>query len=512
MSEAKKERKKRKKSGRHTSGPSPSTVSRPPKDIKLYDVDEERWAQLDSRSQDSELDAEPIPPMDLLEEDPEDEIEMMLDRAEAEERAGGDMENVMDCDAILATLKENSSRMGEAAPWACGLMGIVEQLVRKVKSLEKSLEYSQAKEVTRKEEQDDIKDDVSNLTYSFTGIQQVIGAHETSIDTLQEKSIKLDTVQRSKNLLFRGIGEDGRNTMEDCLRKIDNVLERRLEMEPSVVKINRCHRVGPTPDRASIRSGRATPRPILVEFQWNFNREQVLEKAKWLYGTGITVDEDYPVEVIQRRATLTPIVKRAQRTRGFHDTKLIGDRLLSKGRMYTVESAVNLPEAINPLTEATKTDGNSTIFYSRYSKLSNHNPASFVVDDVTFRSSEQFYFSERCRMMGDEEQQCKVMASKDPKDCQRLGRQAINRTNVRWEDHDEEVMTRACWEKFSKNMPAQRALLKTASTTLGESSKSRHWGTGFYATHPRAFHTEYWENNLLGRVLTTVRERLQSLT
>ena len=56
-----------------------------------------------------------------------------------------------DINVIMETLAENSTRMGDAPPWACGLSSVIEQLCLKVKSLEsentalkKSLQFSQA--------------------------------------------------------------------------------------------------------------------------------------------------------------------------------------------------------------------------------------------------------------------------------------------------------------------------------------------------------------------------------
>jgi ribA/ribD-fused uncharacterized protein len=225
--------------------------------------------------------------------------------------------------------------------------------------------------------------------------------------------------------------------------------------------------------------------------------------------TGVSVEEDYPLEVIQRRATLNPIATRARRTKGYEQTKVVGDRLLVKGKPYTVDTVTKLPEAINPITHATRTNGDSTIFYTRYSKLSNHHPATFEVDDVTYRNTEQYYFSEMCKLGGDEEQSMKILAAKDPKTCQRLGRQARLRPDFDWKRHEENVMRQGCYAKFTQNNSCRNALLRTRESRLGESSRSTHWGTGMYSDHPQAFNTDVWENNLLGKVLTSVRRSIR---
>jgi ribA/ribD-fused uncharacterized protein len=237
----------------------------------------------------------------------------------------------------------------------------------------------------------------------------------------------------------------------------------------------------------------------------------VIEKSRMLYRSGVTVEEDFPVETTQKRATLNPILRKAKRTRGYGDTKVVGDRLFVKGRPYTVDTVVNLPEEINPTVEATMCDGNTMLFYTRYSKLSNHNAAAFVADETMYRSSEQYYFAERCRLMGDEKQRSRVLASVDPKDCQRLGRQAKNINDIDWNKYERVVMKKAVQEKFSKNAMTRHALLRTRNTTLGESSRSVHWGTGLYVNHPHAFETDCWEENLLGELLMEVRSEIQNL-
>jgi hypothetical protein len=154
-------------------------------------------------------------------------------------------------------------------------------------------------------------------------------------------------------------------------------------------------------------------------------------------------------------------------------------------------------------------DGRATLFYSRYSALSNHNPAPFTVEKRKYKTSEQFYFAEKCRLYGDDAQRERVLAAKDPKDCQRLGRKARNYNDIDWRCFEEDAMSEACYEKFTQNPIARRALLRTGDTTLGESSRSKKWGTGFPLSHPRAFYQNEWEENLLGKILTEVRSTLQ---
>jgi hypothetical protein len=439
------------------------------------------------------------------------DLEVILEQVESEPTPTNDI----DIDAIVTMLEENKLRMTTAPPWACGLVSVIGELCTKVKALEieknglrDSLQFSERQLRDQKDVVRAYKAEVRTLEQCMVKLSQITSNQGVTLDMLEEKSIKLDSHQRGKNLLFRGIPEDGYNSMDDCLKKVDNVLERMLDLDPHHIKVNKCHRVGPI--RPGAGRGQKAARPILVELAWGFNRAQILQRGYMLARTGVSIDEDHPVEVVQRRATLNSIATRAKGTKGYEGTRVVGDRLMVKGKAYTVETATTLPEPINPVAHATKSDGESTLFYSRYSKLSNHSPAHFVVDDTMYRSTEQYYFSEMCRLGGDEEQSKKVKATKDPKDAQRLGRQGNLNPDFKWAEHEEQVMEKGCYAKFSQHKSSKRALLSTENQNLGESSKNRHWGIGKYMDHPNAYNSGAWDNNLLGKVLTSVRNTIRS--
>ena len=156
--------------------------------------------------------------------------------------------------------------MSTAEPWACGLVSIIGQLCNKVEQLEdEKAEVINALDFSRQEFKkmtiatNGYKAEVKSLAECSVKLGQITGNHGVAIDTLEEKAIRADTYQRGKNLLFRGIAEDGRNTQDDCLHKIDNLLDRRLNLDSSKIKVNRCHRIGPIPQRSAFRDGRPPP-------------------------------------------------------------------------------------------------------------------------------------------------------------------------------------------------------------------------------------------------------------
>jgi hypothetical protein len=474
--------------------------------------DEDEWPRLeegevpeDESGSESESDEE------YLEADAERlEIVQEVEEGMVIEETPMDMKDLRDMVSVQKEL------MGEVPPWGCGLFALIEKLIEKVDilqekntSLVRAVSFAQGKAEDGEKLAKECMDVVKVYGESMIRLGQLTGSQNVTLEALEEKSIRLDSVQRSKNLLFKGIPEDGYNSGDDCVAKIDNVLERWLGLDPHTIKLNRCHRVGPTPQRAGMGRTTTQPRPILVEFCWSFNRLQILQRAKMLQRSGIRMEEDYPVEMEQRRATLSNIAKRAQKVPGYANTRVSGDKLLVNGKVFTVETSPSLPEAINPITQATVSNGETTLFYTRFSPLSNHCPTAFVEDETMYRHSEQYYFTERCRIFGDDKQMKKVLAAKDPKDCQRFGRQAKNINGINWSEKEEEVMLKVCLAKFRGNNIAKQALMRTGNQGLGEASKSTHWGTGLYSDHPDAHNKDKWSNNLLGNILVKVRRRIR---
>ena len=229
----------RRKRTHHQSTPSAhSTPSpgHPQKELKLDEVIEKVWPKLnESLIEDSEDDeSDTSSEMDTVPELPEPHT------------------SVPNMACIIAMLTELKTRMGEAPPWHCDLVAVIEQLCGRVKCLEEdhvaliaSLEFTQDDLKKEKEQVETCKKDMEDMGDAMTKMGQMVGCHGVNIETLEEKATKSDIFQRGKNVLFRGVPEDRGDSMDDCLRKVDNVLSRWMDLEPSTIKVNRCHRVGP---------------------------------------------------------------------------------------------------------------------------------------------------------------------------------------------------------------------------------------------------------------------------
>jgi ribA/ribD-fused uncharacterized protein len=90
-----------------------------------------------------------------------------------------------------------------------------------------------------------------------------------------------------------------------------------------------------------------------------------------------------------------------------------------------------------------------------------------------------------------------------------LGRKIPDFDEKVWNDKKYEIVLRGTELKFGQNDRLRELLLKTGSRELVEASPyDRVWGVGFAAKVAGA-HRENWGENLLGRCLMEVRERLR---
>jgi hypothetical protein len=232
-----------------------------------------------------------------------------------------------------------------------------------------------------------------------------------------------------------------------------------------------------------------------------------------LKGSPFHIEEDQPTEIEERRYRLLPVYNKAITMPAYKNRTFInGDRLTILGEHYTVDTLHKLPADLDPRYIATRMEGETTIFFSINSPLSNHHPAKMTVDNVTYSCNEQFYFAKRAELLGDEDIQAKVMRQTNPREMLKYGRKAKNINLVVNMDREEErIMARGIREKFSQNNDLKTFLLDTNKNSIGESSKANpRWGTGFHLHQKDCFNTNKWKTNLLGELLVKQRDLFQS--
>lgn len=128
------------------------------------------------------------------------------------------------------------------------------------------------------------------------------------IVSMKETQIKMERYMRRCNLVFRGIPEADHG--ENCESVIRAVMRDHLELQGwDVIEVDRAFRLGKPRQQRS-------PRPILICFTVVTDCEMVRAKAYNLKGKRISISEDLPRELQERRNRLVPILKEKHKTNG----------------------------------------------------------------------------------------------------------------------------------------------------------------------------------------------------
>lgn len=323
----------------------------------------------------------------------------------------------------------------------------------------------------------------------------------------KKRIIKNECHSRRNNLRFENVRESRYETDQDCCRLIRGLLNH-MGLNPNM-PIARCHRTGP-----SHSSGK--PRPIIVCFQYYWDREEVLANKSYLYGTNVYVSEDFAPEVDRNRKLLMPAVSAAKRSRAYRqgDVSLTKDTLIVKGRRYTVNNMDQIPSDINPIHRSQKSNANAIAFFGAQSPLSNHHPAPFTYKGQRYSCSEQFLMHLKAQTFEEEELSVKILATENPVEMKSLGRRIERSSKFDlsvWQDIAPSKMEAALLAKFEQNPRLKRALLDTKDKIILEANPSdAYWGVGMSLRDRNLLVEEAWihTDNKMGLILQNVRDKL----
>lgn len=149
-----------------------------------------------------------------------------------------------------------------------------------------------------------------------------------------------------------------------------------------------------------------------------------------------------------------------------------------------------------------------TLFYQGV--FSNWQRCSFVVDGVTYCSTEQYMMAAKARLFKDEVTEKSIMSVTHPLTIKKLGRDVKPFDKNLWNSKARDAVYKGCYAKFQQNPEFLKQLKETAGTTLVEASPTdRIWGIGLGAQNANAHDRSKWRGtNWLGEVLTKVRDDL----
>ena len=96
----------------------------------------------------------------------------------------------------------------------------------------------------------------------------------------------------------------------------------------------------------------------------------------------------------------------------------------------------------------------------------------------------------KARLFGDDTALSAILASNDPREQKRLGRQVRHFDLALWQDECEAIVLRGNLAKFSQNEEMRVALENTGTRRIAEASPhDKVWGIGLIASDPLRY---YW--------------------
>ena len=219
----------------------------------------------------------------------------------------------------------------------------VKTLQRTVSDLEESRNFDAAivesvKKATETNAQNISKHNLEQTSANVKLTNDLKHVHDTLQNTmanitseniqLKEEIVDLKARSMRDNLLFFNFAEQKTHRKtESCINKIYDFCEWELNMQNvrENVKIDRAHRIGPyKPNKV---------RPIVAKFNFYQDKELIKRKAaEKLQNSKLGVGDQFPKEIQQRRRTLIPVMKTAQRNG--HTAILSYDKLYVDGKLY----------------------------------------------------------------------------------------------------------------------------------------------------------------------------------
>ena len=136
--------------------------------------------------------------------------------------------------------------------------------------------------------------------------------------------------------------------------------------------------------------------------------------------------------------------------------------------------------------------------------------SSFVVNGVTYKTSEHWMMAQKALLFGDNNTFKKIVDCNKPGEAKALGRQVANFNENIWLESRFEIVCIGNIHKFNQNQDLGEYLLKTGNRILVEASPvDTVWGIGMSKDNRKIGNIHSWKGlNLLGFSLMEVRDFL----
>ena len=116
------------------------------------------------------------------------------------------------------------------------------------------------------------------------------------------------------------------------------------------------------------------------------------------------------------------------------------------------------------------------LFWQPLSVFSQWTPSPFTVGLVNYTCAEQFMMASKARLFGDDSALSAILATDDPREQKRIGRQIRHFDYESWQQKCENIVLQGNLAKFSQNDEMRLALMHTGQRRLAEASPMTNCG------------------------------------
>ena len=265
------------------------------------------------------------------------------------------------------------------------------------------------------------------------------------------------------------------------------------------VEITNCKHIG------RYKIGRS--RPISVTFHKKDDKQRLLEN-KWNLPMGVYVNEEFPFEIKRNRDTLRPILKLAKSLPDYRDkSKLVEDRLIINGTIYTVHNLHQLRNELAPYKATQKVNDTTISFSGELSPWSNLHRSPFEMNGIKFTTAEQWIQYTKSILFGDTSTSDQILNSENAMEAKWLGYKIHGYDPKIWHEKGYSLCLPGIKAKFNQNPTLLKMLKTTSPKLLVESTIDKIWGTGVPLKENDALNREKWYNSgWLSSMLMDIRD------
>jgi len=334
---------------------------------------------------------------------------------------------------------------------------------------------------------------VNNTELKLNQLSQENTLLKRRVSQLEERSLSQEAYDRRDNLLIDGIPSQQKENLEAKVREIFRITLKIPNADS--IMFTRVHRL-------------ANTNKTIVRFHYYKDREAVWAQRRLLKGSGLWLEEDFPMEWRNRRQILYPILKIARKSPNMKAT-MVKDKLIINSQVYSVDTLSMLPPAID-LKGVLNIHDDNVYFSSKSSPLSNFFPAQFSENGIQYSCSEQYYQEAKATINGDGTAAEEIHMMSDPVAIFKRGK-AVKVDENKWTEGKRlQTMEKALLLKFSQNTHLKQVLLSTGSMNIWEArSQDNFFGAGANAADLMSMDREKVTGaNHMGKLLMCVRDHL----